>query len=142
MEIILKLRVEASEGNWKQCRELFGELVQKLDDSDAIKLVQVHMRRFLLICSYAFASDAIFEEVTEIIRDTDSLRDLKEQITEILKPLDDKCDPEYAGMNSFRSGLNELKRLPTLTVDGVLDVVSSIHMAIHTHIWGIDNPEL
>ena len=142
MQTILKLRVEASEGNWKQCRELLGELVQKLDDSDAIKLVQVHMRRFLLICSYAFASDAAFEEVVEILRDTDSLRDLKQQITEILNPLDDKLDPDYAGMNSFRSGLNEFKRVPTLSVEGILDVVSGIHSAIVTHYWGMNNMEL
>lgn len=141
-EKIQRLRSEASEKHWGKCREIAGELMKELKNADMIKLVQTHMKRFLLICQRTYSSDSIFDSVIEIIRDTNSLQELKDQITEILNQLDGKCDPDYIGMNSFRSSLNEFKRLSSLSVEGILDVVSGIHMAILTHTWGIDNLEL
>jgi hypothetical protein len=45
-------------------------------------------------------------------------------------------------MNGFRSTLNEFNRLPSLSVEGILNIVSGIHSAILSHIWGMQNLEL
>jgi hypothetical protein len=141
-EKILRLRSEASEKQWGKCTEVLGELLRELNNDDIIKFIQAHINRFLLICQSTYPFDSDFNEAIDVIQSTDSFQELKNQIAEIVTQIDGKCDPDYPGMNGFRSSLNEFNRLPSLSIEGILNIVSGIRTTILAHTWGTQNLEL